>query len=429
VEIAAKCFFPRSGKDFTSLPARTVIYGDIIRDGVKIDDGTAVIFRAPHSYTGEDTVEITCHGGTLITRAVLETLLLAGAVPATAGEFTRRAFVSGKLTLTDAEAIGTLLDAKSYAQLRLFASDARDKLSRSIAGLYDALLTLVSTLYAKIDFPDEDLADLTGEELSERLSAIAADMDSLLATYRTGHAIGEGLRTVIVGRPNVGKSSLYNLLCGDEYAIVTDLEGTTRDVLTHSATAGQVLLSLADTAGLRETDNPVEKIGIERALSHMAEAELILAVFDGASPFTQEDLDLLTRLKNGSIPAIILLNKSDITTLPDNLAAVDSFPYVLQISAQGGSAKELTDLIEKLFIDGDIATGDSAILTSARQFAALTHARGALGDSLAALNAGLPADIASSDLEIALGALSELDGRAVSEEVVAGIFSKFCVGK
>ncbi|MBQ7377101.1 MAG: tRNA uridine-5-carboxymethylaminomethyl(34) synthesis GTPase MnmE [Clostridia bacterium] len=429
VAIVSRCFFPRSGKDFSATPSRTVVYGDIERDGERIDDGTAVIFRAPHSYTGEDTVEITCHGGVLVTRAVLETLLLAGASPAPAGEFTRRAFLSGKLTLTDAEAIGTLLDAKNYAQIRLCASDARDRLSRRLSDVHDRLLTVVSEIYAKIDFPDEDLAELSPRELTERLTAIAADLDNLLSTYKTGHAISEGIKTVIVGRPNVGKSSLYNLLCGDDYAIVTELEGTTRDVLERTATAGRVTLSLADTAGLRDTDDPVERIGVERARAHMQSAELILAVFDGSQPLTDEDAALIAELKQTDIPTVILLNKSDLHLLPEVRAAFDAFTHVLSLSAKTKTADALTALIEKLFIDGDISVNDTAILTSARQFAALTHARAALSDSLRAFASGLPADVASSDLEIALGALSELDGRAVSEEIVSGIFSKFCVGK
>ncbi len=429
VSIVSRCFFPRSGKDFSATPSRTVVYGDVIRDGERIDDATAVIFRAPHSYTGEDTVEITCHGGVLVTRAVLETLLLAGASAAPAGEFTRRAFLSGKLTLTDAEAIGTLLDAKNYAQIRLCAADARDRLSRRLSDVHDRLLTLVSETYAKIDFPDEELADLSPSELTERLNAIAADLDALLSTYKTGHAISEGIKTVIVGRPNVGKSSLYNLLCGDDYAIVTELEGTTRDVLERTATAGRVTLSLADTAGLRDTDDPVEKIGVERARAHMQNAELILAVFDGSQPLTDEDAALIAELKQTDIPTVILLNKSDLRLLPEVRAAFDAFTHVLSLSAKDGSADVLNALIESLFIDGDISVNDTAIVTSARQFAALTHARAALSDSLTAFASGLPVDIASSDLEIALGALSELDGRAVSEEIVSGIFSKFCVGK
>ena len=276
--IADRVFLPRFGTTpFSERRARESVFGDVLYDGEKIDDGLAVRFVAPHSFTGEDTVEISCHGGVLVTRSVLEAFLSAGAVLADRGEFTRRAFINGKITLTDAEAIGDLLEAKSLTAVRLASGTSRDKLTRALDDIRYDLISLMSSIYARIDYPDEDLGEFTDNESLTILEGVRAKVEKLLSTYKTGRAIREGVRTVIVGKPNVGKSSLYNAILGEDYAIVTDIEGTTRDVLEHTAPFGKVTLSLLDTAGLRPTDDPVEKIGVSRSKERMEEAELLLA--------------------------------------------------------------------------------------------------------------------------------------------------------
>ena len=230
-EIAEKIFLPISNKKISDYPPRTQIYGYVIYNEEKIDDGMLTLFPAPRSYTGEDTVEISCHGGMLITRTVLEAVLSAGAVPAEAGEFTRRAFINGKLSLSEAEAIGTLLEASSYEQIKLSSSPARTKLNEAISSVRNGLISLMSSIYARIDYPDEDLGEFSDEESKNALIRIRSELDRLIATYRTGRAINEGISTVICGKPNVGKSTLYNLLIGEDAAIVTDIAGTTRDIL------------------------------------------------------------------------------------------------------------------------------------------------------------------------------------------------------
>ncbi len=427
--IADACFRPYYGETpLSSRKARTAIRGDIHHEGETIDDGIAILYPAPHSYTGEDTVEITCHGGVLVTRMVLEALFSAGAVPAEAGEFTRRAFLNGTITLNEAESIGNLLDATCVGQVRLAAKDSRTKLSQALLSLHEEMVSLLGSLWAVIDYPEEDLAELTNEELCARLRALQGKITALCGTYRTGRAIQEGIETVIVGRPNVGKSSLYNLLCCEEAAIVTDVAGTTRDILTRTVALGDVTLRLCDTAGLRETEDSVERIGVARSRSRMEEAELIFAVFDGASPLTQEDLALIDTLKALDATVIAILNKADVGSLPMP-EIYESFPHVLSLSAKEGDTVALTSLVQTLFMDGDIRIGDTAIVSQARQYAALKQAEALVESTLRALEAGLPADVACSDLELALGAIGKTDGRAVSEDVVANIFSHFCVGK
>ena len=429
LQIVSSCFIPRSKKPLSDYPSRTAIYGDVILEGEKIDDAIAVIFRAPASYTGEDTVEITCHGGALITKTVLEAILACGAVPATAGEFTRRAFMSGKLSLTDAESIATLLEAKTHSQILLNSSNAREKLNGEISKLHDELILLLSTLYAKIDFPEEDLADLTSDEVLSKLNEIYARVEKLSATYKTGHAINEGIPTVICGKPNVGKSTLYNLLCRGDFAIVTEYAGTTRDPLEKTVSLGRVTLNLADTAGIRNTDSPIEKIGISLSRKKIDESELVFLVFDGSLPFDNEDFELIEYLSSIDTPTVAIVNKTDLGQEVDISLLKEKFSYVIMMSAKNGGSDELCDIVNKLFTDDKISLGNDAVVSGARQYASLVRTKSFLSSSISALKEGLPSDIVSSDIELAVSAISELDGRAVSEDIVSGIFSHFCVGK
>ncbi len=424
--IAEKCFVPKAKKSLSSSP-RTAIYGNLYSEGVAIDDALALYFPAPHSYTGEDTVEFTCHGGVLLTRTVLEALFAAGALPASAGEFTRRAFLNGRLSLTEAEAIGTLLEAKSRAQILL--SSSRGRLSDALTECYRSLLSLLATAEAHIDFPEEDLGDFTDEEMLSGILSIKERIRALIETYRTGRAIREGIKTVICGRPNVGKSTLYNLLLGEEAAIVSDIAGTTRDVLEKSVPLGQVLLHLYDTAGLRKTEDPIEKIGVARAESALKEADLLLLVLDSSAPLTEEDLSLLEEAKNSPVPAILIYNKADLSPAFSQKSLSPYSPYVLCLSAKDGTTEELKSLVEALFTDEKITVGEDAVVFSARQYAALLGAEQALSTAAKAMQAGLAVDMVSADLKSALTSLGETTGLSVNEDIVSEIFSHFCVGK
>lgn len=433
LSIAASVFCPSSKKDFKEVTPRMQTRGDIYYGGEMIDDGMATYFKAPNSYTGEDTVEIACHGGTLVTRTVLEAILAAGARTATAGEFTRRAFINGKISLTEAEAIGNLLEAESFEQVKLSAGKSRGLLSKKIAEIREALTSVLSSIYARIDYPDEDLGDFTDEETVKILKAVREKTETLRATYQTGKAINEGISTVICGKPNVGKSSIYNLLLGRDAAIVTDIEGTTRDVLSEKISLGRVMLNLADTAGVRSnTQDIIEKIGIDRSYERISESELILAVFDLSRDFDAADSELISKIKEASAAKIALLNKCDLETKfpTDKLDGI--FDLTLKISADKGGEEAIATLshaVDSMFTDEKISVGSEAIIASARQNAELTRALELLDSAITAYELGISTDAASSDVELALGAIAELDGKAISEEVVADIFSKFCVGK
>ncbi|MBO7169896.1 MAG: tRNA uridine-5-carboxymethylaminomethyl(34) synthesis GTPase MnmE [Clostridia bacterium] len=429
IDIADACFRARNGKPLCNTAARTAVYGDLLYDGAPVDDVMVTVFRAPHSYTGEDTVEITCHGSMLVAKTILTALFEAGALPAERGEFTRRALVNGKLSLTEAESIGELLDAKSFAQIKLFERSSRSRLSKTLASLYDRLTALVSAVYAKIDYPDEDLADMSAEEIAKEAEAVLSDTLALSETYRTGRAIAEGIPTVLLGKPNTGKSSLYNLLCGEDAAIVTEHAGTTRDVLESAVCLGRTMLRLWDTAGVRETLDPVERIGVERSREKAKSAELILTLFDASLPFDQEDEALLSFVDTLAGHKVALLNKSDLPSRLEQDRLDGHFDLVLPISALTGDTASLAAHIDECFTDGSITVGEDAILSSSRQYAAVTAAAAHMRTAIEALRAGCEEDAAVSDLELALSALSETDGRAVSEDVVSGIFSRFCVGK
>ena len=434
LEIASRAFASASGRAISDYLPRTQIYGYIMDGGEHIDDVLLTYFPSPSSYTGEDTVEICCHGGTVITRTVLETLFSLGARPAEAGEFTRRAFINGKLSLSEAEAIGTLLDAKSREQIKLFSSPSRTRLEDELTKIRASIVEIMSSMYARIDYPDEDLGDFSDEELYARLSEISSMLMKLISTYKTGRAVSDGISVAICGKTNVGKSSLYNLLVGEDAAIVTDIKGTTTDVLTRSVPFGKVMLNIADTAGIRndETVGTVERIGIEKSRQMIEKCELLFTIFDISRPFDDEDRDILSAIKESSAVKIAILNKCDSAPCFDEKVLGDVFDETIKISVKDGGTEaraDLADLVNRLFTDERISIGTDAVVSSARHFASLTRAYEFISLALEGMSLGFAQDAVSADIERALGAVSELDGKAVSEEVTASIFSKFCVGK
>ena len=435
VAVAQRVFFPKSGKSLSDVEHSRAVYGEIFmpdddKKENRIDDGIAVVFRAPHSFTGEDTVEISCHGGVLVTQKVLSAVLCAGARSAEAGEFTRRAYISGKIKLTEAESLGALLDAKNDSQLALASNGMRGRLSSKIGELYSGLLSVMSGIYAVIDFPDEDLSDMSREEIYEVLVGVKKDLDALISTYKTGSAVAQGIPTVICGRTNAGKSSVYNRILGYDAAIVTDIEGTTRDVLRESASMGKVTLLLCDTAGIRNTGDKVESIGIERSLREMSGAGLLLAVFDGAREPDEEDIEFAKRVLDQNACSIALINKSDISTGEAFDKLCNGFSRVIHISAENGEGFDrLSEAVEELFIDESIDISNDAVVTEARQYASLKNASELLYRTLCDMADGISLDACCVGIECVMSALGELDGREIGEEIVAEIFSKFCVGK
>ncbi len=447
-DVLSKVFRPAgtkyADKSAIDLPPRRAVYGTIIsrangeKKAIEIDSGVAVLYRAPASYTGEDMAEITCHGGTYITGTVLSAALAAGARHAEAGEFTRRAFLNGKLTLTEAEAVGTLLDADTEERMLLASSAVRGRLSGEISEIADRLSDVMTALYAAIDYPEEDVGD-EGER--EALSAVTAAENSvrrLLSTYRRGRAVAEGVRCVICGSPNAGKSSLYNLMAGEELAIVTDIPGTTRDVLRETISFGGVTLRLADTAGLRETGDQVEGIGVRRAEEEIRSAELLISVFDSSRRLTEEERLMIDEYPNCARVAVI--NKSDLPTgltkdeiefiklRHDKTVVLSCFEDIKNNDCRGG-IDDLAKAVGDLYDAGSVSVTDDAVIWSARQEATLRRAAEYLTEAKTALEAGDYTDAVCTLCEGALAELRGTDGRGVGEEIIDGIFSRFCVGK
>ena len=437
LSVAEKMFKPKGSlKDFKNVPRRQ-IWGDILSCGEVIDDGLICYFPAPFSYTGEDVIEISCHGGILITRCVLEAALSCGAALAEAGEFTRRAFTNGKLTLTEAEAIGMLLDAEGMGQIRLGRAASRERLSEKISEIHTALLSLMSSIYARIDYPDEDLGDFTDSEAKDILKSAKMEIEALIATYKVGRAVKAGVKTVIAGCPNVGKSTLYNALTEDESAIVTDIPGTTRDILECSVPVGNIILRISDTAGIRDNvTDKVEAIGVERSKKRIEESELIFTLFNSSEPLCKEDIELI-RLQSGSsaakIAVLTMQDRGVCDEFDKEFAGYENlFDAVIRISARlhpTEAKATVAQVVTSLFEEENITVGTDAIISSANQYASLVKALEHVNSALIAYTSGLTQDIASADVELALSELSMLDGRGVCEELVSDIFSKFCVGK
>lgn len=435
--VASKIFVPANNKPLSQVKANTAVFGNIYgAGGEKIDTGIATCFHAPRSYTGEDTVEISCHGSPVGVSLVLGAILDAGARMALPGEFTKRAFINGKLDLTQAEAVADLLEAENSTQLKLFSAQLEGGLGKKIKAISDRITTMLAAVYAYIDYPDEDMSDMTDSELENEISALCNELHTLCGTYSTGIAITKGINTVIVGAPNTGKSTFFNLLSGYDRAIVTDIAGTTRDVITESIEVCGIKLLVSDTAGIRNTSDVVEKIGVERSEAALVESELLIAVFDASNVLSKEDKAFADRISamQDDKNIIAVINKEDIAE-KETLEAAKMYMnnagirHIICISAKTGKGKQDFEKCVKCFYPSDkegILSG--MIIANARQFAAVSRATECLNNALFAIK-NLTRDMAGLDLEQALGALCEADGREVSEQVVNTIFSKFCVGK
>ncbi len=426
-------FRPTDGRPFHDQEARKMVFGDVLdAQGRLLDRGLAVRFPGPRSYTGEDSAEFHCHGSPVVLRELLSALFAAGARQAGPGEFTRRAFLNGHMDLTEAEAVVDLIDAETAAAARNAAAQLSGSLRRDFEQIREALLDIATRFYAVVDYPDEDIPDIHPEEVAAALAAAEGTLKRLLATCGRGRILKRGAATAIVGRPNAGKSSLLNALAGYERAIVTDIPGTTRDTVEESVVCGGVRLRLMDTAGIRPTEDTVEKLGVERSRRAMETADLVLAVADGSQPLTREDRDLLEGLAAQGTPWILIVNKADLPAAPAPRLVWGQGQRppaaVLSLSALTGEGLAgLEEAVAALFPAGNTPPG--SILTNARQEAAVRRAAEAVGRAREALAAGFTPDAILTDAEEALDALGELTGRTAREEIVSGIFSRFCVGK
>ncbi len=425
IAVAEKVAKRMGNTPLSQTPARQAVRVTFEDSGVPFDDGVVTLFRAPRSFTGEDVAELCCHGGILVTQKLLSAVFAAGAFPAGPGEFTRRAFQNGKLSLSQAEAVGGLIDAKSDKYLTVSLLQCRGALSEKLQSICDRLRFLVASVYAYIDYPDEDMTDVSVEEMRIRLQDICKEVQKLCDSHSYGKAISEGIPTAIIGKPNVGKSALLNALAGEERAIVTEIPGTTRDVVREQIRLGDLLLNLADTAGIHPSDDRVEQIGMERSVRSLQEADLVLAVFDGSRAFDTEDQEILNLIQASGKEAqtIYVVNKCDLEACTPELPGA---PILLSAKEKSGLA-DLEEAVKARFgeIESD-AIGE--IVVGARQFAALQKAKGFLEDTLRTLD-GFSQDMAGLDMENALQALEEVDGKAASDEIVNEIFSHFCVGK
>ncbi len=434
VEIAGKVFIP-FGKyvSLSECESHKQVYGKIVgSDGKRIDTGLCTCFLAPHSYTGENTVEISCHGSPVGVSLILTALFENGAKAALPGEYTKRAFVNGKLDLTMAEAVGQLIDADSTAQVKLFSAQLEGSVGRLVKEQADKITHLLASVYAYIDYPDEDMRDVTDEEMKSELEKIRNELKRLTGTFSTGLAITEGVPTAIVGLPNTGKSSLLNALLGFDRAIVTDVAGTTRDVVTESVVVGNIKLNLSDTAGIHETEDTVEKIGVERSKGKLGDSSLVFGVFDVTKDVHETDGEMVKLLLEAkeSKNVIVVLNKCDLNNPESHKEYFEKlgFDSIISISAKEKEGLEaLEQAVSRLYPDSNMAES-GLILTNARQHAALAGAVLDIERALEALEMLTP-DTACLDMESALGKLLEADGRGVSEEIVNNIFSHFCVGK
>lgn len=416
-------------KPVSGAVSHTVHYRHVMHSGEILDEVLVTVMHAPHTYTGEDAVEINCHGGVLVVKRVLEEVYRAGAEPAEPGEFSKRAFLNRKMDLSQAEAVMDVIEAKNQYALKAAMNQLSGGLSREVHELRETVLNETAWIEAALDDPEH--YDLTGypQELRAKLVPLKARIEKLIRNAENGKVMKEGISTVILGRPNAGKSSLLNLLAGEDRAIVTDVAGTTRDTLTEQIRLADLSLNLTDTAGIRESRDAVEQIGVERAKSAAEEADLILLVLDSSEVLTDDDRKLLSYCENR--PAVVLLNKTDLTPAVrrEEVMPLTSHKVILFSAKDGTGLNELEDEVKSLFYHGVIDFNDQIYVTSARHRAALEKALHALEMVEKSIDSGMPEDFFSIDLQDAYEALGTITGETVEDDVVDRIFSRFCTGK
>lgn len=425
--LAEKVFSAKGTDSLSKLPGYTARYGDFVNNGETIDSGVALVYHAPKSYTGEDVAELMCHGGEIVSAALLRAVLDAGARPALGGEFTKRAFLNGKLTLTEAEAVCDIITAGSRGGAKAAVSASRGALYRETEKLKGELLKAAAHISAEIDYPEEDVEPVESEKLLETLSGVCQRLEDLISGYERGEAALRGVSAAIVGTPNVGKSTLLNLLAGYERAIVTPTPGTTRDVVEVRVRLGETAIILSDTAGIRQSDDEIESAGIELALGRIESSQLVLAVFDGSRPLTEDDRRVIQSTQGKT--AIAIVNKTDLPPVADCAEIEAAYPETVYISAKDSASAALIDsAVARRIGLGEFDT-NAPMLANERQRAAAVSAHRLTAEAVSQLTAGTTLDIVENTVFEAHKALCELSGENASEAVIDEVFSRFCVGK
>ena len=427
LNVADRIFKSVSGLKLKELSGYRAALGTVFLDEKPVDEAIATVFRAPKSYTGEDVVELSCHGGLYVTRQVLRAALSAGAVAAEPGEFTKRAFLNGKMDLTKAEAVMSIISAQGEQAKAAALGTLDGLLYRKISGISGELKGLAASLAAWVDYPDEEIEDLPDDKILSVLENAASSLSDLIARFDSGRAVLEGVDTAIVGKPNVGKSTLMNLLTGTEKSIVTEIAGTTRDIVEETAVVGGVVLRLCDTAGLRETDDKVESIGVARAKQKLETATLILAVFDASAPLEEQDKALFPLCKEKH--AIAIVNKTDLPTKLDTKILDTVFNKVVYISAKENNGLQSLEQAIAEVLGTAAFDSSAATLMNERQLACCSAALDAVKEAYDALASGVTRDAVQVCVDSAIESLDTLTGERATESVVNEIFSRFCVGK
>lgn len=427
LNVADRIFKTVSGIKLEKLKGYTASFGKVYFEGKCVDEAVALVFRAPKSYTGEDVVEISCHGGLFVTKQVLRAALASGAVPAEAGEFTKRAFLNGKMDLTSAESVMNIISASSEQAKAAALNTLDGALYKKISAVSLSLKKIAAEMAAWVDYPDDEIEDLTDENLKKTLVLAKTELTQLVSQFDIGQIIVEGVETAIIGRPNVGKSTLMNMLTGYEKSIVTSVAGTTRDILEETVTLGDVVLRLADTAGLHETEDAVEKIGVTRTKEKTDRAALILAVFDASEQLNDEDKEIFTLCDGKNCIAVV--NKTDLEMKLDEKIINENFENVVYISAKAdNNAIDLEKMIEKVLGTADF-NPSAAMLMNERQYSCCVSALEGVKEAINAVESGITRDAVNVSIDSAIENLDTLTGEKATESVVNEIFSQFCVGK
>lgn len=430
LDIVSSIFRGKNSRSLKDIKSYTMRYGHIIdkETGDVLDEVIVSFMKGPKSFTAEDTVEVNCHGGVIATNRILEEIIKAGARTAEPGEFTKRAFLNGRIDLSQAEAVIDIIRAKTELSMKSALAQSEGRISREISLLRNKLLGVIAHIEATVDFPEEDLEETTSEHTSEELKSILQEINDLLTTADEGKILREGLNTVIVGKPNVGKSSLLNALLMEKRAIVTDVPGTTRDVIEEYMNVEGVPIKIIDTAGIRETEDVVEKIGVERSKEKINDADLVILMLDVSRELDKEDMEIINYIKDRKY--IVLLNKADLESKISR-QEIDKLnsKYIIDISAKTGEGLDkLKECIKDLFFNGEVKSKE-ILITNTRHKEALIRAKEGCISALEALKNTFAIDLASIDVRNAWSALGEITGETLEEDIIDKIFSEFCIGK